>query len=284
MKIVIVAVGILLVISPCFGASGDEAIQDVSERNAAKNAHQQERAHEQENAATRHRSDEQTVGEAGHAGRLGQTAGAEHRLGAKPGKERSATNGFWGRFREVALGQLIGLVAFLLALANILYTKATANEGRADAAMELFFCDRAVIRILNPEPDRKAQFTDAENGDKAWSQYQREVIRPVLDRLERLASMTNPRRWRDGMFSPALVERVASAAIQDIWNDKYVKAVVKQDRRSKEDPTIYIESEVLAKRMSRLEGHKTTSALLRWWKRWKIRRDMRHKLIEAGVI
>ena len=174
----------------------------------------------------------------------------------------------------------MGVAGFLLAL----HTKTTTNESRADAALERFATDPEVVRILNPSRYRAELFADKKVGNREWEKYQRETIRPVLNRLERLAAMTNTRRWRGGVFSAALVERVASNTIRDIWNDEYVNTVVDFDRTTKKDQTIYIESEMLAARMARMSKGESSLFLVRgivrvlfWWK-------TRRKLIKAGVI
>ena len=280
MKIIIIVAGILLAIAPCYEASGGEAILVGAEQSNGS-TYTQENLDEQEDATTGDRSDDKAGGKASRTGVPRPVAGAEHRLGTEPGQERSA-NGLWGLFRELA--PLVGVAGFLLALANFVHTKATANESRADAALELFSTDPAVISILNPAPNRTAQFKDKETGDRAWDQYQRETIRPVLDRMERLATMTNPRRWRGGVFSVVLVERVASTAIQDIWADDYVDVVVKHDRAANGDPTVYIEAEALAERMERLKELRTTIGFARMLVRWLTWWESRCKLVAAGVI
>ena len=169
----------------------------------------------------------------------------------------------------------------MLSLANITYTWASTKESRTDRAIERLFDDNAVNRILNPDPNRKETLEDPQE----WAKYQRDVIKPAAGRIERFAAMTNPRRWYKEYYSMRLVERVASVPIQDIWNDRYMRAVVDHERERTKDPTIYIEFETLADGMRRLdELPKPTNCLHRTLRRIKVRRGMKRKLITEGVM
>ena len=285
MKVTILAFGILLASTPCFGVptgEGSSEHDDFVEQQEVARTATQENPHGQEDSRVRH------ADAPGEAADLGQAAGTGHRLRTEPRQEPSAIRDAAGQPR-LGIGGVgsaleknwLAALALLLSLANFAYTRASTKESRTDRAIEHLFNDDAVNRILNPEPDRKKALEDPEE----WDKYQRDVIKPAAGRLERFAAMTNPRRWRKEFYSMRLVERVASVPIQDIWNDRYMRAVVNNARESANDPTIYIEFETLADGMRRLDKvPRPTNRLHRALRRTRVHRGMKRRLIAEGVL
>lgn len=171
--------------------------------------------------------------------------------------------------------------AFATSLVTFLLTRAAHKESRTDSALETLFASAAVGPLLYLEPKRDERLADKDE----WHKYERDVVKPAAGMLERFAAMTNPRRWQREFYSFQLVERVASATIQSLWKDTYVEMVVEEERRRTNDPTIYIEFETLAEGLKELDAKpRPTTRRQRNAQRREIRKAMKRKLIEAGVV
>lgn len=81
---------------------------------------------------------------------------------------------------------------------------------------------------------------------KAWVQYQREVLRPGLDAIERFAmpAVTGIPR----IYSRRIVRKLACQVLVSIWSDEHVQHYVHEMRKQAQSPgTTYADFERLAK-------------------------------------
>lgn len=116
---------------------------------------------------------------------------------------------------------------------------------RTALGLEMLFEKDAMRVVMFDEPNHSK---DMDDRDK-WAKYEREVLFPAANAIERFAALVN-RRWCHGpaFYSRRLVKRTAGQLIVSLWDDHYMQCFICSRRTVSSSPsTTYQEFEDLVK-------------------------------------
>ena len=130
-----------------------------------------------------------------------------------------------------------------------------ARVQRTAAALEMLFENASVKTLAIHKPHHEERMKDEGN----WAEYEREVLCPAADAIERFAALVNG-RGPFALYSYNIVARVARQRIVSIWGDRYMRHYVSESRRRSSNPiTVYEDFRLL---VQRLQGNRKAK-----WKR-----------------
>ena len=110
---------------------------------------------------------------------------------------------------------------------------------RTVAAVDALMSLDSVKDLLFEEEDH----SEIRESKQCWIEYQRNVLRPALDAIERLAVTGRP-----CIYSRRIVRKLACQALVSIWDDEDVKHFVHEKRKQASSPsTTYGDFERLVK-------------------------------------
>ena len=140
------------------------------------------------------------------------------------------------------------LVSVLICLSGAALAWLFSRTHRTAVALEVLFSLDSVKAVMFDEPDHSAKMQDDDN----WAKYEREVLFPAVNAIERFATLVNRRWWRIGptFYSRSLVKRTASQLLVSLWDDHYLQYFVNSRRDTSSSPsTTYQEFELLVEQL-----------------------------------
>ena len=136
------------------------------------------------------------------------------------------------------------IVSVLICLSGVALTWFFSRVQRTAAALEMLFEKEAMKAVMFDEPSHREDMED--NGK--WTKYEREVLFPAANAIERFAALVNRRWWhRPTFYSRRLVRRTAGQLLVSLWDDYYMQYFICSRRAASPSPkATYQEFEHLA--------------------------------------
>lgn len=141
------------------------------------------------------------------------------------------------------------IVSVLICLSGATLSWFFSRVHRTALALEMLFDRDAMQAVMFDVPDH---IENMECRDK-WTIYEREVLFPAANAIERFAALVNRRWWhRPAFYSRRLVKRTAGQLLVSLWDDHYMRHFICSRRRmSSGADTTYREFKLLVEWLKR---------------------------------
>lgn len=141
------------------------------------------------------------------------------------------------------------MVSVLICLLGATLSWLFSRVHRTASALEALFDKDAMQAVMFDAPDHSENMKCPDK----WAKYEREVLFPAANAIERFAALVNRRWWhRPTFYSRRLVKRTAGQLLVSLWCDHYMQHFICCRRKMSSSPgTTYQEFEHLVEWLKR---------------------------------